>query len=437
MTQPKFVWSLVKDSFSEFMDDNCLKLSAALSYYTIFSIAPMLLVIISIASIVFGKEAFQGELFGQISGLVGKEAAAQIQELIKNAELSNKSGVAATVGVVTLLIGATGVFAEIQDSINYIWSIKSKPKKGWVQYLKNRLLSFSIIITLGFLLIVTLGVNTAVDLLSGRLERYFSEVSVIFFSVLNVALVLVIITALFSVIFKVLPDGHVRWKECLVGAGFTSILFAIGKLAISFYLGKQDLGASYGASASIVILLTWVYYSSIILYFGAEFTKVYAKTDGVAISPNEHAVLMVRREMELDHPDAAATAEHIANHADSATPKAATHSLIDSVSGFIDDKLNAIRAEIKAKIAEVTAPFSYYAFIAIVTFIILIVVVVLLGHLLNNAFDSDYLGFVVLLGFTLVLFSLCFIYREKLLISIKKAIAKKVQASEVQANSES
>ncbi|MCE7073352.1 YihY/virulence factor BrkB family protein [Dyadobacter sp. CY327] len=425
-SKPKFFLSLFKDSFSEFMEDNCLKLSAALSYYTIFSLAPMLLVIISIVSIVFGKEAFQGELFGQISGLVGKEAALQLQELIKNAELSNKSGLAATIGIVTLLIGATGVFAEIQDSINYIWSIKSKPKKGWLQYLKNRLLSFSIIITLGFLLIVSLGVNTLVDLMSARLERYFSEVSVIFFSVLNVVVVMAIITALFSVIFKILPDGHVRWKECIVGAAFTAILFAIGKFGISFYLGKQDLGATYGASASIVILLTWVYYSSIILYFGAEFTKVYAKTDGVGISPNEHAVLMVRREMEQDKPEQAiADAQHATT---SVNPKEVTHKMMDTVTQFIDDKLNAIRAEIKAKIAQITAPFSYYAFVAIIVFMIVIMVVVLLGHFLNNAFNSDYLGFVVLLGFTLVLFSLCFIFREGLLGGIKKAVAKKVQS---------
>lgn len=423
-SRPKFVLALFKDSFSEFMEDNCLKLSAALSYYTIFSLAPMLLVIISIVSIVFGKEAFQGELFGQISGLVGKEAALQLQELIKNAELSNKSGVAATIGIVTLLIGATGVFAEIQDSINYIWSIKSKPKKGWLQYLKNRLLSFSIIITLGFLLIVSLGVNTVVDLMSSRLERYFSEVSVIFFSVLNVVVVMAIITALFSVIFKILPDGHVRWKECFVGAAFTAVLFAIGKFAISFYLGKQDLGATYGASASIVILLTWVYYSSIILYFGAEFTKVYAKTDGVGISPNEHAVLMVRREVEQEKPSEATNEAHT----QSFSPKEVTHKMMDTVTQFIDDKLNAIRAEIKAKIASVTAPFSYYAFAAIIVFMIVITVVVLIGHFLNNAFHSDYLGFVVLLGFTLVLLSLCFIFRERLLKSFKKIIAKQVQA---------
>jgi membrane protein len=294
----KLYLSLLKDTFTEFMDDNGLKLSAALSYYTIFSLAPMLLVIISVLTFFFKSNDIQGELFGQISGLVGANAAAQLQEIIKNAELSNKSGIAAAMGVGTLLIGATGVFAEIQDSINYIWSIKSKPKKGWLQYLKNRLLSFSIILTLGFLLLVSLGVNALVDLLSARLERVFSEASVILFYVLNMALVLVIITALFTVIFKILPDGYLRWKECIVGAAFTAILFMIGKFLITFYIGKADLGATYGTSASIVILLTWVYYSSIILYFGAEFTKVYARLDGVAIAPNEHAVLISRSEVD-------------------------------------------------------------------------------------------------------------------------------------------
>ena len=280
------------------MEDNALKLSAALSYYTTFSLAPMLLLIISLVTFLFGDDAFEGELFYQINSLVGKQAAAQLQELIKNTAISNKSNKAAIIGGATLLVGATGVFAEIQDSINYIWSIKSKPRKSWLHYLRNRLLSFSLIVTLSFLLIVSLGVNTLVDLLGQRLEQRFPDLSVVLFSVLNSVLVLIIITLLFTVIYKVLPDGRLRWKECLVGAAFTSILFAIGKFAISFYLGKSDLGATYGASASIVILLTWVYYSSIILYFGAEFTKVYAKSDGVGITPNDHAVLMIRREAE-------------------------------------------------------------------------------------------------------------------------------------------
>ncbi|WP_439558679.1 YihY/virulence factor BrkB family protein, partial [Dyadobacter sp.] len=280
MSRINFYKDVLKESFTEFMEDNGLKLSAALSYYTVFSLAPMILVLISVVSIFFGREAFEGQLFGQIKGLVGSEAALQLQGIIKNAAVSNKSGTAAAIGTITLLIGATGVFAEIQDSINYIWSIKSKPQKGWLGYLKSRLLSFSVLITLGFLLIVSLGVNTLVDLLSSRLEMYFSQVSVIIFSVLNVALVIVIITALFSVIFKILPDGHVRWKECIFGAAFTAVLFTIGKFVISIYLGQSDLGAAYGASASIVILLTWIYYSSIILYFGAEFTKVYARSGG-------------------------------------------------------------------------------------------------------------------------------------------------------------
>jgi len=280
------------------MDDNGLKLSAALSYYTIFSLAPMLLVIISVLNFFYRNGDIQGEVFAQITSLVGKNAAEQLLEILKNAEMSKKSGVAAAIGIATLLIGATGVFAEIQDSINYIWSIKSKPKKGWLQYLRNRLLSFSIILTLGFLLIVSLGVNALVDVLSSKLEQRFSEASVVVFYIINLALLLTIITSLFTVIFKVLPDGHVRWKECIVGATFTAVLFLIGKFVITFYIGQSDLGATYGASASIVILLTWVYYSSIILYFGAEFTKVYAGLDGKAISPNRNAVLIIRKEVD-------------------------------------------------------------------------------------------------------------------------------------------
>jgi len=426
MTKVKSILSLIKDSGNEFLEDNCLKLSAALSYYTVFSLAPMLLVIISIVSIVYGKEAFQGELFGQISGLVGKQAAAQLQEIIKNAELSNKSGIAATIGGVTLLIGATGIFAEIQDSINYIWSIKSKPKKSWLQYLKNRLLSFSIIITLGFLLIVSLGVNTVVDLMSSRLERYFSEVSVVIFSGLNIALVLVIITALFTVIFKILPDGHVRWKECLVGAAFTAVLFAIGKFAISFYLGKQDLGASYGTSASIVILLTWIYYSSIILYFGAEFTKVYAKTDGTGISPNEHAVLMVRREQVIQAHESSdlKPGDVLNNSGEVRKEKDEKKSLIDTASNFLDAKFHSITVEIKGRIAELVTPASYYAWISVLVFMVVIALILLLGQLLNELFDSEYLGFVALLGIAILAMVLCIKYRSKSIKAIRKMLMK-------------
>jgi len=296
----KFFFGLLKESIAGFMEDNALKLSAALSYYTTFSLAPMLLLIISMVSLLLGDEAFEGELFAQIRSLVGNQAAEQLHEFTQNRAIRDHSTTAVVIGGITLLIGATGVFAEIQDSINYIWSIKSKPRKSWLGYLKNRLLSFSLIVTLGFLLIVTLGVNTLVDLLGEQIAQRFPDFPVVLLSGLNSLLVLAIISVLFTIIFKVLPDGHLRWKECLVGAVFTTVLFAIGKFAISFYLGTADLGATYGASASFVILLTWVYYSSIILYFGAEFTKVYARSDGVAIAPNEHAVRVIRREVEHD-----------------------------------------------------------------------------------------------------------------------------------------
>ncbi|KQS33881.1 YihY/virulence factor BrkB family protein [Dyadobacter sp. Leaf189] len=424
MKKIKYTISLLKETFSEFSNDNVLKLSAALSYYTVFSLAPMLLLIISIVSFFFGREAFEGELYGQLQGLLGKEAAVQIQELIKNAAITDKSTTAAIIGGVTLLIGATGVFAEIQDSINYIWAIKSKPKKGWLQYLKNRLLSFSLIVTLGFLLVVTLGVNTAVDLLSARLERYFSDVSVVIFSVLNVGLVLVIIAALFAVVFKVLPDGHVRWKECLIGAGFTSILFAIGKFAISFYLGSSDLGATYGASASIVILLSWIYYSSIILYFGAEFTKVFAKSDGHEIRPNEHAVLLVRQEFQQEAPGqpvAGAQKEKSGIHID---PVAAKNKLFDTVTNFIDDKLNAIRAEVYGRVSKMASPAVYYLLAAIIGLCIMITILLVAGQLLNRWLESDYLGYLILLGFVILLLVLHLALKNKIRDLIGKLLFK-------------
>jgi len=428
MNKIKFTFSLIKDSFNEFMNDNGLKLSAALSYYTVFSLAPMLLVIISIVSFFYGKEAFTGELFGQISGLVGKDAAAQLQEIIKNAEVSNKSTLAATVGIVTLLIGATGVFAEIQDSINYIWSIKSKPKKSWLAYLKNRLLSFSVILTLGFLLIVSLGVNTAVDLLSSRLERYFSEGSVIIFSVVNIALVLVILTALFTAIFKVLPDGHVRWKECLVGASFTAVMFAIGKSGISLYLGSQDLGAAYGASASIVILLTWVYYSSIILYFGAEFTKVYAKSDGEDISPNEHAVLVSRREVEDQTGKVISdnSGSSLKTSPDSKSPAIPDEGkkVVQTIINLIDRRFDLLKEEVMQVVGKVAASGAFYVILGITGFVILVTSLILLGTFLNKALNSDFLGYLILLGVFVILITLSIVFRKNLENLIRNILMK-------------
>lgn len=293
--------SFAGEVLSEFSNDNAMKLSASLSYYTIFSLAPMLVVIISVAGIFFGKEAIQGEIYGQIQWLIGGDAAKQVQELIKNAELSNKSGIAAVIGTITLLIGATGVFAEIQDSINFIWSLKAKPKNSWLKYLINRFLSFSLIITLGFLLMVSLLANAFLDIFSNRLKFYFENVTVYLFGIINFIVVLVVISALFAVIFRILPDGKIRWKDTFIGSSVTAMLFMIGKSLIGFYLGQSNVGGTFGAAGSVIIILLWVYYSSTILFLGAEFTKVYTKRYGKPIRPNEHAVLIIKQEVEVKY----------------------------------------------------------------------------------------------------------------------------------------
>ncbi len=290
-------WLILRQSGSEFLTDNGMKLSASLSYYTIFSLGPVLILLISFAGILFGKDAVKGKLFYQINGLVGNSAALQIQDIIQNIEQSQFSTSGAVLGAIVLIIGATGVFAEIQDSINYIWALKAKPKKGWLKLLINRLLSFSLIVSFGFILMVSLAIHAVMDLLYDRLARLFHDSIVIVFQATNYIVLFAVISTLFAIIFKVLPDGRIRWRDAYVGATFTAILFLLGKFLIGFYLGQSSIGDTFGAAASIVIVLVWVYYSSIILYFGAEFTKVYTLDYGHGIQPDETAVFIVKQEV--------------------------------------------------------------------------------------------------------------------------------------------
>jgi membrane protein len=286
----KKIWYLLKESVREFIDDNAINLSAALSYYTVFSLPPLLIIIISLSGIFFGTEAVRGELFGQINGLVGNEAALQIQEAIRNVTLSHSSTFATIVGLFILIIGASGVFVEIQNSINYIWGIKAKPKKGFIKFLKNRLMSFSMIGSVGFLLLVGLIVNSLMDVMYNRLAAHFPKDTVYLFYILNILVVFIIITILFTVIFKTLPDGKVVLRDCIIGASFTAFLFMIGKFIIGAYLGSSAVASLYGVTGSIILILVWIYYSAIILYFGAEFTKVYALAHGKKIIPNQYSV---------------------------------------------------------------------------------------------------------------------------------------------------
>ena len=292
----KKFFHVIRDAASAFVADNAVKLSAALSYYTIFAIGPLLVIVLSLSGIFLGRDAVQGKLYGQIRGLIGSDAAIQVQEIIQNIQKTNNSTLGAIIGGIVLVIGATGIFAEIQDSINYIWSLKAKPKRGLIKLLFNRLLSFSLIISVGFLLIVSLVANALMDLLNEHLKTFLPETMVYVFYVLNIILLLAVISLLFAIIFKVLPDGKIKWKDAFIGAFFTSLLFLLGKTAIGYYLGNSKLGATYGTAASIIVILTWIYYTSIILYYGAEFTKIYALEYGGGIVPNETAVFIIKQE---------------------------------------------------------------------------------------------------------------------------------------------
>jgi membrane protein len=293
-------WGILKETFNGFMADKGLKLSASLSYYTIFSLAPLLLLIISLAGAFFGKEASEGRIFYEINELIGSQAAMQVQQIISNLELSGKTTLSVIIGAVTLVIGATSIFGEIQDSINLIWKVKAKPQKGWLKLVKDRLLSGSIIIGLGFLLIVTLIVNGVLVALNDILKSYFPDFTIILFNGINIVVSFLVITVLFGVIFKVLPDAKIAWKDVRAGAFFTACLFMLGRYVIGLYIVTTGAGSPYGAAGSIIIILLWVYYTAAILYFGAEFTRAYANANGAQIVPAEYAVFIEVKETEKD-----------------------------------------------------------------------------------------------------------------------------------------
>ncbi len=289
-------WRIAEATFNGFLDDRGLKLSASLAYYTVFSLAPLMMLIVFILSIYFGPDAFQGKIYPELKGFVGAEGAAQIQSIVKSVQLGKSAG-AITIGIITLVVGATGIFLEIQDSLNIIWRVKAKPKRGWVKIITNRLLSFSLVIGLGFLLLVSLIINGLVAALSDRLSHYLDNFGIIF-TLINVGVTFLVISILFSIIFKYLPDVKIGWKDVRVGAIFTSVLFMLGKYLIGLYIATMKINSTYGAAGSIIIIFVWVYYTSALLYLGAEFTQVYAEAIGCKIQPAEYAVAVEQKEIE-------------------------------------------------------------------------------------------------------------------------------------------
>lgn len=294
-------FQMLKETFREWKEDEALQLGAALAYYTIFSIAPMLLVVISVAGLVWEREAVQGQIVQQAQGLVGRDGAEAIQTMVVNAGKREGTGILATViGLVTILFGATGVFAQLQSSLNHIWNVEPKPGAGVKGLLKVRLVSFGMILAIGFLLLVSLVISAGLAALDSFMGGLMPAAHFLV-SALAFLVGFAVITLLFALIYRFLPDVRIAWRDVWIGAAFTSLLFVIGKFLIGLYLGNSSVGSTYGAAGSLVVLLLWIYYSTQILFFGAEFTQVYAKHRGSHIVPNEHAVKVREvKEMEED-----------------------------------------------------------------------------------------------------------------------------------------
>ena len=297
----KAFYNFNKHVITEYIADNVLKYSASLSYYTTLSLAPVIIIIISVSGILFGKEAMRGEIYGQISGLVGSEAALQIQSIIQNIHLNSNTPFATTISLIVLLIGATGIFGEMQDSLNKIWGLKTKTRKVWWKILLDRIISFSLILSIGFVLTVSLILNALIAALSSKLNGVILGAGDTMLPFIDTILSIGITMCMFATIFKVLPDAKIKWKDVFIGAFITAVLFTLGKFAIGFYLGESNLTSVYGAAGSIIIIMIWIYYSSAILYLGAVFTKVYASCYGGKIYPNEYAVWVKIEEVPVQH----------------------------------------------------------------------------------------------------------------------------------------
>ena len=290
--------SLLKDAGYEFIDDNGPKLSASLAYYTLFSIGPLLLVIITLLGFFYKRAFITTEIFDKLRGIIGGSATMQLQTVLVNMSHQANKTLIGIAGILVFVFGATGIFSEIQGSVNYIWSVKAKPKRSWLKYITDRLLSLVLVIGLGFLLMVTILLNLLIDMISGRMQPYLHENSFNLIKWGNLGILFTVVTLVFMVIFMVLPDARIHWKDAIRGAAFTGVLFLIGKYLISYYLSFSRSINLYGAATSIIVVLSWVYYSSMILYYGAAFTEVYAHRFGRGIQVKDNAVHILKREMK-------------------------------------------------------------------------------------------------------------------------------------------
>ncbi|HEY4651342.1 MAG TPA: YihY/virulence factor BrkB family protein [Pontibacter sp.] len=293
-------WQFTKQTFKEFVEDNPLDYAAIIGFYTIFSLPAVLIITIRIAGAVFGQEAVQGEVVNQLGGIVGRNSATQFQSIIENAAVSEASTIGTIVGVATMLFSATTVFVALQDSLNGIWEVKAKIEKGWLKLVISRVLSLAMVISMGFLLLVSLAIDMALGIVYKFMIQQFSGVAIYFITIGNMLVSVLISTIIFAAIYRVLPDAKIKWANVWVGAIVTAILFVLGKYVLNVYFQHDPLADTYGAAGSLVLILVWVYYSAVILLFGAEFTQVYSKAHDKHIEPEDTAVKVKKKEVEID-----------------------------------------------------------------------------------------------------------------------------------------
>ncbi|WP_339923807.1 YihY/virulence factor BrkB family protein [uncultured Cyclobacterium sp.] len=286
----KDTWSLLKAAYKEWTDDDAFGNAAAVAYYAVFSLPGLLLIIVSIIGLFMERSDTVVEITSGLTGMIGAESAESIAEIIVNANLADQSVLMTIVGLGTMLFGATGLFVQLQKSLNSIWEVKKSEKAGIKTLLKDRATSLGIIIVIGFLLLISLVLSTTISSLGGWLTRNFGESLFIVAYLANIVLSIVIIALLFAAIFKILPDVNIKWRMVWTGAILTSVLFTIGKALIAFYLSESNPGETFGAAGAIILFLLWISYSCLILFFGAEFTQVYGRRYGYQLKPSSHAV---------------------------------------------------------------------------------------------------------------------------------------------------
>ena len=287
--------TILKLAYQDWQEDNASRLAAALAYYTIFSLAPMLVIVIAITGLIWEADVVRTQILSQVQGLIGAEGAEFVANLISNRGSPAEGIVALILGIITLLFGALGVFNELHNSLNLIWNMKVEKPKGFLRSIKqiliDRILSFAMILAIGFLLLVSLVITAALSATQETLGDAF-PFSELVWQIVNLALSIAVITVLFALMFKFLPDAEIAWHDAWIGAFFTSLLFSLGKAAIGIYLGNSAVASAFGAAGSLVLLLLWMYYSAQILFFGAELTQVYANRYGLKIAPERKGAVL-------------------------------------------------------------------------------------------------------------------------------------------------